>query len=308
MKNKQKILYGAGQIGAIKFNELGSDNVYAFVDKNKHGTKNFGKPVLHPSELPELSKKYEIVFCVQNYEDVLNYLISIGIDIKRLNIKNIIYHDDTLLSKIANHSNFINYLSDIGNKEGMKILEVGSRVVTGANLRSRFHKADYIGFDYYEGENVDVVGDAHKLSYYFKENEKFDIIFSSAVFEHFAMPWVVAKEVTKLLKIGGIIFIETHFSCGLHERPWHFFHFTDMGLRVLFSSALGYECIEAGFSNPIEGRFSESADEYLKGKPMLGMYCHSGYLGRKIKEIKDFDWNNVNLYDVIGETKYPIPK
>ena len=42
--------------------------------------------------------------------------------------------------------------------------------------------------------------------------EKFDIIYSSACFEHFAMPWVVAIEIAKLLKVGGIVFVETHFS------------------------------------------------------------------------------------------------
>jgi hypothetical protein len=119
------------------------------------------------------------------------------------------------------------------------------------------------------------------------------------------MPWVVATEIAKTLKVGGFVFVETHFSYSSHGRPWHFFQFSDMGLRVLFSSALGFECIEAGVSNPLVGRFSSLADEYLRNKPVKGLYCHSEYLGKKIKEVGDFDWSNVDLEDVTNGTIYP---
>lgn len=216
---------------------------------------------------------------------------------------------DVPISKIMNHSKWGIHLNEIGNKTGLRILEIGSREVCGeSNKRKELSNAEYVGFDYYEGNNVDVVGDAHKLSSYFKEGEKFDIIFSSAVFEHFAMPWVVAKEIAKMLNVGGILLIETHFSFSSHERPWHFFQFSDMALKVLFSKALGFECIEAGMSNPIVGRFSAFADEYLRLKPVTGLYCHSEYLGRKVNDVVDFKWEDIDLIDVVGDTKYPEPK
>lgn len=215
---------------------------------------------------------------------------------------------DIPMAKVVSHRNWQNYLYEIGNKPGMRILEIGSREVTGgSNAREKFSQAEYIGFDYYPGNNVDVVGDAHKLSSYFKSEPPFDLIFSSACFEHFAMPWVVAQEIAKLLKVGGLVFVETHFAFSSHERPWHFFHFSDMALKVLFSEALGFECIEAGVSNPIVGRFSSLADNYLKNKPVGGLYCHSEYLGKKVREVKDFDWSKANLRDVVGETEYPKP-
>ena len=211
------------------------------------------------------------------------------------------------ISKLVGHSNYLQYLTDVGNHKGIKILEIGSREVTGkSDARKRFSNAEYVGFDYYPGPNVDVVGDAHKLSQYFG-NERFDIIYSSAVFEHFAMPWLVATEIAKLLKIGGIIFVETHFSFSSHERPWHFFQFSDMALRVLFSPALGIECIEAGASNPIIGRFSSLADDHLKFRPVAGLYCHSEFLGRKISDVSQFDWSDVSIEEVVGKTRYPSP-
>lgn len=216
---------------------------------------------------------------------------------------------DVPMAKKVSHSKWRNYLYDNFNKPGLRVLEVGSREVTGTSFaRQNFSNATYIGFDYYDGNNVDVVGDAHKLSSYFTGEEKFDLIYSSACFEHFAMPWVVATEIAKLLKVGGTVFVETHFSFSSHERPWHFFHYTDMALRTLFPPANGFECIEVGFSNPVVGRFSSLADGYLKNRPMAGMYCHIDFLGLKVKDVEDFDWNKVNLDEVVGDTKYPEPK
>ncbi len=216
--------------------------------------------------------------------------------------------DDVPLSTTVSHHNWQNYLYEIGNKPGLRILEIGSREVTGKSVaRLKFHNAEYIGFDYYEGDNVDVVGDAHKLSSYFGRDEKFDIIYSSATFEHLAMPWIVATEISKLLRVGGFVFVETHFSYGSHERPWHFFQFSDMALRVLFSKSLGFECVEAGMSNPMVGRFSVLADRYLRFKRIPSLYCHSEYLGKKVRDIEDFEWGRTNLRDVVGETSYPEP-
>jgi SAM-dependent methyltransferase len=196
-----------------------------------------------------------------------------------------------------------------GNGTKLRILEIGSREVTGpSQAREQFTNAEYVGFDYYPGRNVDVVGDVHRLSSYFKEDEKFDIIYSIACFEHFAMPWLVALEISKMLKVGGILFVKTHFSYGAHERPWNFFQFSDMGLRVLFSSSLGFECIEAGMSNPIVGRFSRLADPSLRCEPIRGLYCGSEYLGRKVRDEQSFDWNRVAVNEVVAGTIYPAPK
>lgn len=216
---------------------------------------------------------------------------------------------DVPLSEKVNHQNCRNYLYELGNKPGMRVLEIGSREVTGiSEARRKFNQAEYVGFDYYAGKNVDVVGDVHKLSSYFKEGEQFDLIYSIACLEHFAMPWIVATEIAKMLKVGGYVFMETHFSFSSHERPWHFFQFSDMGLKVLFSEALGFECVESGMSNPIVGRFSSLADDYLKNQKVEGLYCHSEYLGRKVKEIDNFNWNQVDMASVVHNTKYPEPK
>lgn len=205
------------------------------------------------------------------------------------------------------HSAWPDYLEREFNKPGLKVLEIGSRVVTGANYRSRFSQADYVGFDFYPGENVDVVGDAHRLTNYFGTDEKFDLIFSSAVFEHLHMPWVVAEEIAKLLKIGGHVFVETHFSYIAHERPWNFFQFSDIGLRALFNAGLGYDLIDSGLSNPIGGFFTPHADRNLRYRPITELYCHAEIFCRKREDVSGFDWRSVDVDQVVDGTRYPPP-
>lgn len=210
--------------------------------------------------------------------------------------------------EFVSHEDWVDYLSRTFDRKGLRVLELGSRNVTGNNLRSRFSNAEYVGFDFYAGENVDVVGDAHKLSGYFTEQEKFDLIFSSAVFEHLHMPWVAALEIQKVLKVGGYVFVETHFSFSSHERPWHFFQFSDMGLRALFNDSLGFDLIDSGMSNPIAGYFAHNAAGYLRHLPVPELYCHSEILCRKRCEIVDFEWHSVGIDGIVDGTRYPMPK
>jgi hypothetical protein len=208
----------------------------------------------------------------------------------------------------VSHSQWAEFLSKEFNKKGVRILELGSRNVTGANRRNCFSNADYVGFDYYGGENVDVVGDAHRLSSYFIGQEKFDLIFSSAVFEHLHMPWVAAIEIQKMLRVGGYVFIETHFSFSSHERPWHFYQFSDMGLRALFNTSLGFDLIESGMSNPISGYFAHNADGYLRYLPVTELYCHSEILCRKRCDVDGFEWSQVSIDGIVEGTRYPTPE
>jgi SAM-dependent methyltransferase len=210
--------------------------------------------------------------------------------------------------EFVSHARSMPYLSRNFNKKGMRILEIGSRNVTGTNLRHVFSSAYYLGFDFYEGENVDVVGDAHKISSYFRDDEKFDLIFSHAVFEHFHMPWIVVQEIQKLLKIGGHVYTETHFSFSAHERPWNFFQFSDMGLRALFNGALGFEVIDCGMSNRMNGLFSQEADEYLRGKLIGELYCHSEILAKKVRDVPEFDWASADIDEIVATTRYPPPR
>jgi len=205
----------------------------------------------------------------------------------------------------VSHLTWKDHLVENFDKPGMMILEIGSREVTGISLfKHRFKNATYVGFDFYSGENVDVVGDVHKLSSYFT-NQKFDLIFSSSCFEHFAMPWIASIEIIKLLRMGGKVFIETHFSYGLHEMPWNFFQFSNIGLEVLFPSIFGINKIESGLSNPIVGRFSKRSSKYLRFQKVKNLFCHSYFYGEKIFENRNLCYTGLDVTSLLGGTLYP---
>ena len=303
------VLFGAGQKGRQLLGLYG-DNVVAIIDNdvNKQGTTitegTNTVPVISIKKYIEEYKGVPVILAVLKCKEIIKELEKEGITNYKVEDSlfktDDVYQDDTI-----SHDNWIEFLSEKFNKKGMRVLEVGSRIVTGACNRSKFDKAEYVGFDYYSGPNVDIVGDAHKLSEYF--NEKFDLIFCASVFEHLAMPWKASIEMIKLLKLGGYVFIETHYCYASHERPWHFFQFSENALDVLFPEKMGMLCEKKGCSNLIAGRFTEYSSDYLKDTYINGMYCHSEYYGKKIKEIDKLSWDNISLEDVSKGTKYPCP-
>jgi len=129
------------------------------------------------------------------------------------------------------------------------ILEIGSRARSGINRKGLFPKGSrYVGFDYLAGENVDVVGDAHELSKYVPL-DSFDFVFSVVVFEHLAMPWKVALEINKVMKVGGVAMINTVQSWPVHEAPWDYFRFSDYSWDTLFNASTGFEIIDRGMGS-----------------------------------------------------------
>lgn len=202
------------------------------------------------------------------------------------------------------------WLADMANKESSEVLEVGSREVVGkSRCKERLAKANYTGFDFHAGPNVDVVGDAHRLSRYFS-GKKFDVVYSAAVFEHLAMPWVVAEEISSVLRVGGVACIATHFSFSEHEMPWHYFQFNSTSLEVLFNADLGFETVAAGKELPMVGRFAYDCDADHAGKPIANLYCSSYIVTKKVREGQAggssdrFDWRGA-LSGVYGDTQYP---
>ncbi|KPQ36069.1 MAG: Methyltransferase domain [Phormidesmis priestleyi Ana] len=213
---------------------------------------------------------------------------------------------NSLKPKFFNHGGHWRYFAENANFQGCNFLEIGSREVTGVSKRSKFIPlASYTGLDVLPGHNVDVVGDAHRLSSHFKKST-FDYIYSTAVFEHLAMPWVVVEEISKILKVGGIVGIETHFSHSEHEAPWHFFQFNEHGLRCLFCPELGFEVLDSGMETPLVGRFSIDSPQQKVGHPVYSLFCHSSVLVRKTSDVdlSSWDWR-ICLERLFDESMYP---
>ena len=210
--------------------------------------------------------------------------------------------------KVENVDLFEEFRAKVNSGQG-RILEIGSRQVVagGKTKRHLFAPCSYVGFDYYEDANTDVVGDAHQLSKYF--GCEFDAVFSLAVFEHLAMPWVVAAEINKVLKVGGLTFHATHFAFPLHERPWDFWRYTDQSLRVLFSPALGFEVLGTAFDRPARLHPDHVREDVIH-LPFEPVWVGIQILARKTADIDParFVWS-ASVPESLGpDSHYPPPQ
>ena len=100
--------------------------------------------------------------------------------------------------------------------------------------------ATWLGTDIEPGPGVDVVCDAHHLAARFAE-EPFDAFMACSTFEHFRRPWIVAAELAKIVKPGGIGFVQTHQAFPLHGYPSDYFRFSLQAMAELFSSDIGWQ-------------------------------------------------------------------
>ena len=208
---------------------------------------------------------------------------------------------------MASGALFEQFRSEINRRPG-KILEIGSRQVVsgGQSKRNLFPCCEYVGFDYYPDANTDVVGDAHELSKFF--GREFDAVFSLAVMEHLAMPWLVAAEINKVLKVGALTFHSTHFAFPIHERPWDFWRYTDQGLRVLFSPPLGFEVINCAFDTSARLHLDDPREE-LMHLPLETAWVGISVLARKTADLDPakFVWS-ATVADCLGdESRYVSP-
>jgi hypothetical protein len=129
-------------------------------------------------------------------------------------------------------------------------LEIGSRARSGVTRRQFLPSSwEYTGMDILAGENVDVVGDAHKLSKLFPE-KRFRAVVSFSVLEHLLMPWKVAIELNRVMELGGVGFFITHQCWPLHDQPWDFWRFSSDAWSSIFNRATGFEIIEAAMGEP----------------------------------------------------------
>jgi hypothetical protein len=158
-------------------------------------------------------------------------------------VKDITKRDCTINSKNIFHDEFT-------KTNNGTIIEIGSRARSGITRKHLFKKFDrYVGLDIIEGENVDIVGDAHKMSNLFEANS-ISCIYSVSVFEHLINPLRVVYEMNKVLKKGGYCQINTHQTWPVHDDPWDFNRFSKFAWYGLFNKATGFEIIEANHGEP----------------------------------------------------------
>jgi hypothetical protein len=147
------------------------------------------------------------------------------------------------LSRYESYSTAQEFHDEIRGNSQAKVLDIGGRSRSMVDRSKFFPGTDYTVLDIVPGDNVDVVGDAHKISSHFPV-DTFDYVVSTSVFEHLSMPWKAAVEMNKVLKLGGKAMVQTHQSLGMHDLPWDFFRFSDTSWDGIFNEKTGFKVLK----------------------------------------------------------------
>lgn len=124
-----------------------------------------------------------------------------------------------------------------------KLLDFGCGSKPYSNL---FNVTEYVGVDIessghsHENEKIDIYYDGKKIPI---EDEYFDSVFSSEVFEHiFNLPEILL-EIHRVLKKDGILLCTIPFVWDEHEKPYDNARYTSFGVKYLMENA-GFEVIK----------------------------------------------------------------
>jgi SAM-dependent methyltransferase len=137
------------------------------------------------------------------------------------------------------HAVFADFVAAANTFDDYRVLELGAR---GSRVDPRLEGyREYVGVDVHPGPNVDVVGDAHRLSQLVEG--PFDAIYSISTFEHLAMPWKVVLELNLVLREGGLLFTATHHTWPPHELPWDYWRYSRGAFQSLLNEHTGFELV-----------------------------------------------------------------
>jgi dolichol-phosphate mannosyltransferase len=116
--------------------------------------------------------------------------------------------------------------------EGSKVIDVGS----GPERLGR----EFINVDVFPFPEVDIVSDATQLPF---KDGTIDAAVSESLFEHVPDAHLIAREMVRVIKPGGYVYVSAPFIHPYHTSPDDFNRWTLSGLKHMFKDM---EIIEAG--------------------------------------------------------------
>jgi len=141
-----------------------------------------------------------------------------------------------------------------------KVLDVGAGKFS--RYRSLFACDKYIKMDVEKSNNIDVLGSAENIPF---DNETFDSIVCTQVFEHLKVPNKAAREIHRVLKKDGYCLITVPQINELHEEPNDYFRYTNFGIAEIFQRN-GFQLIKCDQRGGFFTAISQMQIRYLIDK------------------------------------------
>jgi SAM-dependent methyltransferase len=151
------------------------------------------------------------------------------------------------------------------------VVDIGAQNVNGSMKDVAPRSLRYIGVDFINANGVDVVlTDPYSLPF---ENESVDIVVSSSCLEHSEMFWVLYLEVLRILKPGGLFYINVPTNGDFHRYPvdcWRFYPDSGQAL-VTWAKRNGYQplLLESFVDDKYMGIWNDYVAVFLKDEKHL---------------------------------------
>jgi ubiquinone/menaquinone biosynthesis C-methylase UbiE len=150
--------------------------------------------------------------------------------------------------------------------KGSSVIDVGAGECAYKHL---FQHCDYKAQDFcqYSGTTegtqqegweyglIDYVSDIDNIPV---PDKSFDVALCTEVLEHVPKPIEALKEIGRMLKTGGILYLSAPLGSGLHQQPFHFYGGYTPHFYNKFLVEFGFEIIEI---KPIGGLFKHVGQE-----------------------------------------------
>ena len=155
-----------------------------------------------------------------------------------------------------------------------RVIEIGSRDINGSLRQVCPAAYEYVGLDFEAGKGVDVVlDDPYALPF---DSGTADIVLSSSCLEHSEMFWLLFLEVMRILKPGGLFYLNVPSNGDFHRYPvdcWRFY--PDSG-RALVTwarrNALNPVLLESYVGRQEEDIWNDYVAVFLKDASQVGLH------------------------------------
>lgn len=156
---------------------------------------------------------------------------------------------------------------DLYGLSSHKILDIGSRNYEGSLKDFAPKGSENVGVDFEAGPGVDIVlTDPYNFPL---ENNSFDIVTASSCFEHSEFFWLSFEEMVRVLKPGGLIYLNSPSNGDFHRYPvdcWRFYPDSGIALQN-WARRQGQHLtlVESFIGETMDGIYNDFVAVFVKG-------------------------------------------